>query len=70
MSTIIIIGGGGGGGTRPQRSVDFAAGQDGQSIVGANGEVIMYCESPHDALHYLKRVCGHTGPHTEPRQEG
>lgn len=30
---------------------------DGQSIVGVNGEVIMYCDSPEAALRYLKRVC-------------
>lgn len=59
MSTVIIIGGGGAGGGGQQQnkvgatSVDI----DGQSIVGENGEVIMYCENPEAALRYLKRVC-------------
>lgn len=66
MATLVIIGSG--GGKEQQRVADAQI--DGQSIVGANGEVIMYCESPEAALRYLKRVCGHTGPHTEPCAEG
>lgn len=55
--TIVIIGGGGAGGGGQQQNRVAGAGIDGQSIVGANGEVIMYCESPEAALRYLQRVC-------------
>lgn len=51
MATVVIIGSG--GGNQQNRSASI----DGQSIVGANGEVIMYCESPEAALRYLQRVC-------------
>lgn len=64
MSTIIIIGGGGGGGQQQNRTASI----DGQSIVGANGEVIMYCENQDVALRYLQRVCGQPERHGHERQ--
>ena len=64
MATVVIIGSGGGN----QQNRAASASIDGQSIVGANGEVIMYCENPEAALRYLKRVCGHVAP--PPKAEG
>jgi hypothetical protein len=53
LATVVIIGSGGGN----QQNRAASASIDGQSIVGANGEVIMYCESTEAALRYLQRVC-------------
>lgn len=57
MSTVIIIGGGGAGGGGQQQNKAVSQDIDGQSIVGENGEVVMYCTDPQAALAYLKRVC-------------
>jgi len=55
MSTVIVIGGGGGGGQQQNKAGTVS--NDGDTIVGEQGETIMYCANPEEALRYLKRVC-------------
>jgi hypothetical protein len=57
MSTVIVIGGGGGGGGGQQQNKVGTVSTDGDTIVGEQGETIMYCANPEEALRYLKRVC-------------